>query len=440
MSRLKGLFLKAFVLVAFGLAFSYADSIQEYIDEINSVYHKIGLQGFGKGAYVQLGSNGKIDLKGDYKTYKDFEEAFYIAESIAGVSNVNPAFNVINANIVERPMEECIAYSMKNDAYKCSNIISAISNIPSGTKKLAILIAVGQFEHNHIPYLYPGPENDANLVADTLRKKGFAIEKLYDKDATLQNVENTIKNAIKLLPNGSTLVIYASSHGSPDTPIGETGVVLYNSYLEIHKHGGCNYSQNPKTKEAMSRDIVIANAVDSAQSMCYIVHSSLLISRDVLPLIAQSGKDINLVVIEDICYSGATFKNLIPDAKIDDVYAPTKLVAENLVGLDPYPMILITSASGEQRAEQAKINTMNGKVCPDNSKNKYCVTHGIFTYYYFTGLPPNDYYLYKTYKKEFPIIEATGGSLKKSISGQNNKDKTQTPLFISNKNLSDFKF
>ncbi len=438
---------KALSLITFISGFSYASDMSHYVDEINSVYQKIGLQGFGKGAYVQVGSNGKIDLKGDYKTYKDFEEAFYIAESIAGVSNVNPAFNVINANIVERPLEECTAYSMKNEPYRCPNLISAGRASYYNTKKLAILVAVGKFkvlnqELQRNVNLSPGPENDANLVAGVLRKAGFKIEKLYDQEATRQNVISAIRNAVERLPNNSILVLYLSTHGSPQTPIGETGAILYDSF--IGNSNKCNYDTSSQVSNAMSRDIVVANAVNSAQGMCKVIRHSLVLSRDVLPLIAEANKNITLIVIEDICYSGASFKGYIPDAKIDDVYAPTKIVADNLVGLDPYPMMLITSASGEQTAEQAKINTQNGELCKDSSKKRNCVTHGIFTYYYFTGLPRNDYYLYRTYQQTFPIIEKIGQELKTAGSKKGvseiSGDNKQTPLFISNKNLGDFKF
>jgi len=124
MINIKSRIFKILSLLILSVGLSRAASMNDYVNEINSVYHDIGLQSFGKGAYVQVGSNGKIDLKGDYKTYKDFEKAYYIAESIAGVSNVNPAFNVINANIIERPLEKCVAYSMKNEYSKCPNIIS----------------------------------------------------------------------------------------------------------------------------------------------------------------------------------------------------------------------------------------------------------------------------------------------------------------------------
>ena len=449
MNRIKSKLLKILPLVALSIGVSYASTMDDYINQINAVYHDIGLQSFGKGAYVQLGSNGKIDLKGDYKSYKDFEEAFYIAESIAGVSNVNPAFNVINANIIERPLEECTAYSMENEPSKCPNLINAYNTSSQKPEKLAIIVAVGKFEI--LPQqlkqnvnLFPGPENDANLVSDILAKKGFKIEKIYDKEATFQNVENAIRNAIAKLPNGSTLVLYFSSHGSPKTPIGETGAILYNSFVAKLPQGCNYYNSSVQNSGEYSRDIVVANALKSAQGICKVIRRSLIISRDVLPLIAESGKDINLVVIEDICYSGASFKGYIPDAKIDDVYAPTKLVADNLVGLDPYPMILVTSASGEQTAEQASINIKNGELCSPKAQNRDCVTHGIFTYYYFTGLPKYQYYLYKTYQAEFPIVENVSHIVKmgsnKNVSSVDNKDVNQTPLFISNKNLSDFRF
>jgi Caspase domain. len=439
MINIKSRVFKILSLLILSVGLSRAASMNDYVNEINSVYHDIGLQSFGKGAYVQIGSNGKIDLKGDYKTYKDFEKAYYIAESIAGVSNVNPAFNVINANIIERPLEKCVAYSMKNEYSKCPNIISYTRALYPTSKKFAIIIAVGKFEG--LPpqnTLYPGPENDARLVAKELRKKGFTVEELIDKNATYENVKNAIRSAINALPNNSTLVIYTSTHGSPKTPLGETGAVLYDSVISTYESNNCNYTNTQQINNEGSRDITVVNALASAQKMCYIVHKSLIIARDVLPLIVASGKNINLVVIEDICYSGASFKGIIPDAKTNDVYAPTKLVAKNLVGLDPYPMILLTSASGDQHAQQTRINVKTGELCSDKS-NPDCIEHGVFTYYYFTGLPKNNYYLYKTYYAEFnKIVDVSKNIVSRSI-GSGESDKPQTPLFISNKNLTDFR-
>lgn len=438
MINIKSRIFKILSLLILSVGLSRAASMNDYVNEINSVYHDIGLQSFGKGAYVQIGSNGKIDLKGDYKTYKDFEEAYYIAESIAGVSNVNPAFNVINANIIERPLEKCVAYSMKNEYSKCPNIISYKRALYPTSKKFAIVIAVGKFEG--LPpqnTLYPGPENDARLVAKELRKKGFTVEELIDKNATYENVKNAIRSAINALPNNSTLVIYTSTHGSPKTPLGETGAVLYDSVINTYESNNCNYTNTQQINNEGSRDITVVNALISAEKMCYIVHKSLIIAKDVLPLIVASRKNINLIAIEDICYSGASFKGVIPDAKTNDVYAPTKLVAESLVGLDPHPMILLTSASGDQHAQQSRINIETGGLCSDKS-NPDCVEHGVFTYYYFTGLPRNNYYLYKTYYAEFnKIVDVSKNIVSRSI-GSGESDKPQTPLFISNKNLTDF--
>jgi len=59
MINIKSRIFKILSLLILSVGLSRAASMNDYVNEINSVYHNIGLQSFGKGAYVQIGSNGK---------------------------------------------------------------------------------------------------------------------------------------------------------------------------------------------------------------------------------------------------------------------------------------------------------------------------------------------------------------------------------------------
>ena len=384
---------------------SYYDDL---VDKINSTFQKVGIT---KG-FVQE-EDGKIVLKGTYRNYDEFLSAYMIAQAIAGVNKVSPVYDVVKSNIVERNLELCVAYTMLGYSEKCP---SAVPYTGGGRrtryKKYALLIGVGRFKYNINPLGY-APINDVNLVKKVLEKRGYKVYTLSNEEATRENVLRTIRRIVEEIPNGGTFFFYASTHGAPKSPDGETGIVLYDTSVEGE---ACQTLKNARVSDSYTRDIVI-----TANRMCNFLVNSLTLTEDIIPILEASGKRIRFISSLDVCYSGRALKPYLGNL-IDEVYATDKESALRISGIFPYEMIYISSASGNQRSLQAKVN---GK------------THGLFTYYYYTALPKERFDTYRTYLKVKPKVIKESGNycrlIKRSLSQTKCDENGQNPLYIKNK-------
>lgn len=468
---------------------SKEEKLERYIDEIKEIYSKLGI----KKGYVQVDKNGKISLEGTFKDYDEFLSAYMVAQAVAGVNNVNPAYNVVVAKILKRPSEECLALAMAGFPKQCKNYIDIQTNATLDLEELerqrreqglppalieaakifekikekgdgmqkdkgkkgekditlqetisvkeAIIIAVGKYKHDIIPSLGDAVINDAYLVKDMLEKRGFKVTMLINENATYENTKKAIRQVIERLKDGDTLFLYASTHGAPKSPNGDTGIVLYDTWVE-KKPGGMTACQtleeglkrfeepkkesksdflksfigsSKKVDESKARDIVI-----TASKMCTFLKNSLVLTDDVLPLIEASGKKIRLIVNPDVCYSGGALKSILGSVK-DEVYTYNEYVAGNLVNLISAPFIFISATSQNQLSLQKEFN---GK------------QHGIFSYYFYNSLPSNNYNLHQTFESSKDIIKKESGmacrKLKEKRGSENCAVEGQIPLYINN--------
>lgn len=103
------------ILFFFNFKFSFGFNIDPELNQICEAFEKIGVS-CGT-AYsdsksfdykLEKDKNGMIRLKGVYKDYDQFLSAYMIAQAIAGVSRVSPAFNTFDTNIKVRKSEICL--------------------------------------------------------------------------------------------------------------------------------------------------------------------------------------------------------------------------------------------------------------------------------------------------------------------------------------------
>ena len=409
MKLIKSLFLLILLTVIPCLAEDFEASTNDsLIEKINDAFQKVGIT---KG-YVQE-EKGKIILKGNYRNYDEFLSAYMIAQAIAGVNKVSPVYDVVKSNIVERNLEVCVAYSMLGFPEKCPTPISyAVGKENKKQQKYALLIGVGKFKYNINP-LGNAPINDVNLVKGVLEKRGYKVYTLINEEATYENVIKTIRKILEEIPDGGTFFFYASTHGAPKSPDGETGIVLYDTSVEGR---ACQTLKNARVSDSYTRDIII-----TANRMCNFLVNSLTLTEDIIPMLTASGKRIRFIASLDVCYSGRALKPYLGNL-IDEVYATDDKSALRISGVFPYEMIYISSASGNQLSLQADFN---GK------------EYGIFTYEYYTTIPQEGFDTYQTFEKVKNRVTEKSGNFCRAIQNrgiQSGCDANgQRPLYIKNK-------
>jgi hypothetical protein len=447
------------------------------LDDINKAFKVAGIER----AYVQFNEiDKKIELTGVFKDYDEFLSAFMIAQARAGVSKVSPAYNPTTTVIKIKTAEKCISQLMLGRSLECETYIEykepinmellekklilekqdklKSQEIPEVDDKLALIIAVGKYQYIGEKYWLQGPPNDAELVREILKQRGYKTVVLKDENATLKNVLQTIeKELASLKPNG-TFLLYVSTHGAQAEPNGMIGFVMYDSNVKIAK---CKTLENAKTKfsqsenkkeyvvntseekskpfKAFSLDIskilktqenkeeVSAKTKDiiiTASQMCNLVESSLKMS-DVLKIVSSVNKPIRFISIVDTCYSGSALKHLIEGLK-EEVYHPEPKVIEKLVHTIDKDFIYSSAASGEQLSMEANF--------PEGKGFK---RFGVYTYYYFNNLPKNEYDTELTYKVFFNEIRNTSANACKENKAKDITTKCsesgQTPIYIKNK-------
>lgn len=378
---------------------------------------------------LEKDKNGMIRLKGVYKDYDQFLSAYMITQAIAGVSRVSPAFDSFDTNIKVRKSEICLSALMTGDNsigdYECDSVKIGKANGGSQSKgsaeKYALILSVGKYKYINVP-LGDAPLNDASLVEQNLKQKGYKVITLKNEQATKENVLKTLDEIVASLPKGGTLFLYASTHGSPKSPDGETGIILYDTSIENSK--SCKTIDTALQSAGQTRDILI-----SAKKMCNTLSNSLVITEDVIPRINASGKNIRFISSLDVCYSGRVFKNVIEKAREDDTYSVSESVAKYLTFTYPHEMVYVSSASGNQLSLQREF------------KDKK--TYGIFTYHFFTNLPKNSFDLKQNYQQVATEIEKESGATCRALRSQNPKDNCDTggqkPLLIHNTKVKDYK-
>jgi hypothetical protein len=428
------------------------------LDDINNAFKVAGIER----GYVQFNEiDKKIELTGVFKDYDEFLSAFMIAQARAGVSKVSPAYNPTTTVIRVKTAEKCISQLMLGRSIECKQYIEYTKPVSIDQKisevedKLALIIAVGKYQYIGEKNWLQGPPNDAELVREILKQRGYKTVVLKDENATLKNVLQTIeKELASLKPNG-TFLLYVSTHGTPKEPNGMIGFLMYDTNIKIAKcktleNAITKFSQSENKKEsvvntpedkskpfrafsldiskilktqenkeevsAKTRDIII-----TAGQMCELVESSLKMS-DVLKIVSNVNKPIRFISIVDACYSGSALKHLIEGLK-EEVYHPEPKVVEKLVHTIEKEFIYSSAASGEQSSLEIQF--------PEGKR------FGVYTYYYFNNLPKNEYDTELTYKLSFNEIKKVSSDFCKIEKSKNINNRCsesgQTPIYIKNK-------
>ncbi|MGC8822734.1 MAG: caspase family protein [Desulfurella sp.] len=401
------------------LVFTFSIAQASVVSQINDAIKAAGISG----GYVQE-ENNKIYLRGNYLNEDQFITAYHIAQSIAGASNINPGYDVLYTKIAITNFEECMSAALTNNPSLCPSPLELIPNLANANAtsgKYALVFGIGYFENFPNVPLGTAPFKDMKLVAKVLSQNGYKVTEIpklptkftendvrkLSSQATLYNIRKTIKEMLAKMPNGSTFVIYASSHGATPSQNGDTGIIVYDTKTQ---GPGCQISS---IASSGSRSIVLAASnsnsnLSQANADCNVINSSftMLGKNGIINMVEASGKKINLIVIPDVCHSGA----LAGSQK--NVYSTTGKAATQIAGSYEYPIIFIGAASGNQESMQKN----NG--------------NGVFTYYYFSNLPENQYNAYKTYENTKSEIEKESADLCKKAGGKGCDPNGQTPVFV----------
>ncbi|MEJ5172807.1 MAG: caspase family protein [Hydrogenothermaceae bacterium] len=408
----------------------YSDKLPKILDTLESIGLKCGTaQDNLKSKFDCIevdGKTGFFRLKGEFKDYDQFLSAYMIVQSIAGVSKVSLVFDIFDTKIKVRNVEKCFVslfsgdYSNECKIYKPIQASSFDNKVQKKHNKYALIIAVGKYKF--LPsekFLGDAPINDAELVKANLERKGYKVILLKNEEATKDNVLKTLDEIIAKLPEKEgTLYFYASSHGSPKDPNGETGIVLYDTSIE--NSDSCNTIADALNKNNIG-DTKIRDILITAKKMCNVLRNSITLNEDIIPRLSASNKKIKFISNLDVCYSGIALKKAIDNISSDDIYSPDQTVAKYLTGIYPNPMIYISSASGEQLSMQRKFGDKD---------------YGIFTYNFYKSLAKNKYNIEINYKNTLQIIKESTGeacrNLKKSRGDSKCDENGQNPLFFKN--------
>lgn len=525
-SRVRSLILSFVFLLGIVYQTGFTTDYTGYDEEVDKINAALYAAGITKG-YVIRDLKGFIALEGTYRNYDEFLSAYFIAQAVAGVSKVNPAFNIVNANIVVRETEKCIAYVMSGDITRCENTIPfslrketpVISEIPEkvpskkkksakkkqeivkvSPSKIALLVAVGKYKDPNIPPLGDAPINDALLVKDILEKNGYKVHLLTNEEATKANVKNKITQIVEHeLKDGGTFFFYASTHGAPKNPYGETGIVLYDTEVVLAKGEACSTlkkalevsnetitqsekEQEPQLKEEKSqskgmkifdwfkrdskkgeqrsdREVGEPKIKEEtrAKDEGFLGKFKEFLKKQQQKEAAKS-RDI-IVTAQKMCHmlknSITISEDILPliesskkeirfISSLDVCYSGMAL--KEVLGLKK-PMdiytndpIVIENLGGVITKPFAYISSASGE---ELSMQKYFEemkrSHGVFTYYYYTSLPKYYNDINKTYSETKNVIKGESASVCRNLRTVNQNERCnpegQNPLVFINKKI-----
>lgn len=229
---------------------------------------------------------------------------------------------------------------------------------PYVQRKLALVVGISRFQDSRINSL-KYTARDAEAVGDALKTCcGFDdVRVLLDEDATRRNLADEIDQLAKIAQPDDLVVLYVSSHGSPEN-LDTAGV----NYIVTH-------------------DTEVTNLYSTAYGM-----------DELLRALRDRIKAERVVAFLDTCYSGGTYRELPPGWSTNSrsLTPETGVSAEKLAaGLAGSRSLVLDSTSTPTPGRQAQgvgrvIITSSSQA--ERSWEDDTIKHGYFTYFLLDAL------------------------------------------------------
>ena len=227
-------------------------------------------------AAVGLDREGRVLLRGQYQDSREVSLAFSLAQSVVGVKWTSP---VTPEDVKVREWARKLSTLFPTRKEQASAAAAARTWGKHGVQKYAVVVGVSRFKHdsggkNRLKYA----ADDARRVSDYLiRERKYPAENvllLVDAEATRKNVEAAIDEVAGKAGDADEIFLYFSSHGAPVYD-GSLNVVTYDTLFKNH----------------------------------FTMGESSFPSKSLKGFLEGSGSS-NVIVVLDVCYSGAAFKGI----------------------------------------------------------------------------------------------------------------------------------
>lgn len=278
--RLRKIFFIAivsFILLNFLALVSVADVVigespvkSEHLQMIRSLFSDYKI----KDGNVSLDNLRRVTLSGGYKDSSEVSLAFSLCQSVVGVKWVSP---VTPENIKVKDWEKKLTslFPTKKIQRPQQQDDRIQNSVPS---KYALVIGISKFKNskNNLKYA----DHDAREVYSYLVDDRFGhfnknnVILLLNDEATKLNIQNAIDQIKKKASYNDDVLIYLSSHGYP----------IYDGTLSI-----------------VTYDTITKNPIT--------LSNTALPSKYLQDFISEL-RAKNIIVLLDVCYSGAAFKNV----------------------------------------------------------------------------------------------------------------------------------
>lgn len=367
---------RGFVLIL-GLALAACCLAAPAIDDIVKIRARFAAEGLMQ-ASIEPDFDGRLKLTGQYKDRAQVQLAFNIAQQVVGVRWVAPT----TPENVRYPGTEGMKTGIL-DALRRSRPAKIEGSGPG--EVYALVVGVGHYqEHIHA---IPNAGNDAKLFYEFLKGRNVKPEhmtRLLDEQATKAHVTDALASMKARMGPNDTAVLYFSTHGNKPNDLGNLAIVLYDSRVDLRRKW-----LDPKTA----------------------------LQDDEIKGFIESVSPARVMVVLDVCYSGAAFSNIpgflvatSKDLFEDEESFSTGLGKRNLNYVagqrgDQQKILVAASGPGERSWDSAPL------------KQSY------FTYYFVQELErKND--VQSAFDAAKPIVE---NAVRKEVGAQQSAPVTQTP-------------
>lgn len=240
---------------------------------IDSLFRDNGLSG----AIVRLDRFGRAQLGGSYKDSREVSLAFSLAQSVVGVKWTSP---VTPENVKVREWAENLS-ALFPTKKKVSTQLERQPARDGVKEKYAMVVGVSRFKNdkdgkNALKYA----ARDAQEVYDYLVDRNYGrfkkdkVTLLINENATIGNIQQALDRIKEKADSDDDVFVYFSSHGAPVYD-GSLNIVTYETVFKNH----------------------------------FTMADSSFPSKSLKTFLGET-KAGDILVILDVCYSGAAFKGI----------------------------------------------------------------------------------------------------------------------------------
>ncbi len=268
------------------------------ISEIRGAFRDIGL----RQANVELGSDGRVSLVGEYENRDEVETAFSAARAVVGLRRVAPTTpssikyrlkgfdSAFSSTIAKMMKKSGSTKPSTNPASVATPPVEAAAPVQRGPQGFGLVIGVGKFKNLPESKSLEGADKDATAVYNVLTAPDGggmsrdAVRLLTQEQATSTAVKAAMQDVLAKTQAGDTVVLFVASHGLPNA-MNKFDVILYDTEFPRKKAGAKDGFEFVVTNRA--------TALSDDEFQKFISQLTL--------------KNVRTVIVLDTCYSGKTF-------------------------------------------------------------------------------------------------------------------------------------